>query len=554
MKKILALSLTFAMASTIGICCNTMNIDGQQALRQEIDSLHMLATEMDCGAEGCNTTLTFDRGVTLMSDNGGYVLSTEDLAYTPATTDIKPEAGAARPNNSVATPRSADGASTYDVPANRVDNGYARKPVTNNNAVNSINSANSGTSPYGIGNANSGVLPNANNGNKVVNGSSNIDTYNKSNLDSMVRTNNIDTYKNNQNTNADGTIYNNNGAVVGNLNNTNNVANNTATNINGTNTNTANTNSTTNNGVNNINTRPSNTNGTTTTNNSTTIDRANSTSPQYTKDNKTNPYNKTTLSTQNTTNNTTQVDYTDLERNIDELNSKLSTLNTTLDQGIDTARANIQRVIDGEVVLSAEQAAKVNGYSRLLRKMTHKLTENKFELMHCAGEIAFSRSDSQSKARDLSPVYLDMQYTLTCREHCINCAIQALDAINQVFSSIPTDSTTTDTDNNGQNSSTTNSGNTSSGTTVNTDTTNSNSSTSTPSTQGNSTITNPNATVESNQNVDKVADTDKGQTVNNGSSAQNYNTTADSSNKVPTKLNSVDKQNSTNVSKSNPLV
>ena len=117
-----------------------------------------------------------------------------------------------------------------------------------------------------------------------------------------------------------------------------------------------------------------------------------------------------------------------------------------MNANMETARTNMQRVIDGDITLSDEQANRINGYSRVLKKMTQKVAESQFDLMHTAGMVAFVRS-TQGNDTDLSPVYLEMKHTLTCREHCLLCANDALNAINTEFENLDTNSNTP-TDNN----------------------------------------------------------------------------------------------------------
>ncbi len=580
MKKILALSLTLALASTFGIC-GTLASDEQTTLRQEIDKLH--ASANDLNDIGCCSSLLFDNGMALNKVNNGYTIapsSTQNSTQADETDNQKSATGNEVNRND---PNSARNLANSN-----------RNTATANDTTNNIATTTQGTSPYGIGQANSGVLPN--NANNARNNANAVQPRN-TNLDSMVRTNNIDTYKNNINTNLDGRIYNNDGAMVGtntqgvdtmnNINNGRNAVNgvNYGAIQNGVNSQTT-SKVTANDGISpRTNNAPRQTTLNTTTPtpsttfatqniNDATSDRINtqnnvanqtSTSKGYATEKATttesvmNNTNRTTTATPRTTKifttsvdsgetqNSTNANYTEIQGRIDELNNRLSSLNATMDESLTLARTNIERVINKEITLNDTQASQINSYSRLLRKITHKLTENEFELMQSAGEIALAQSN-QNKATDLSAVYLDMQYTLTCREHCINCANDALNAINSIFENFAdqdastttqdtTNDTTTDTNVTANNTTAT-----TNRTDLNTSNTNTYNKINTTASPTPSKTTNTGATTYTNTPQNStVANATNISNANRGSNANvryNENTTATSPATAPTTFNS----------------
>jgi len=563
MKKILALSLTLAMASTFAVCGATA-IDHSNTLRQEIDNLHLTANTVE--AEYCSSSLLFENGFSLDNKNDNYTL-TNDTNTNNRTNQIRDRDQTTNrettTNNKIAnTEQTRESQQT----TNNTNKNGTNNSSTNRTDNNLIAANPQGTSPYGIGQANRGVLPNNT-------------TNSNSNLDSMVRVNNIDTYKNTTNSNIDGRVYNNDGAVVGtgnglnttnsniknitprqntvsqntnstpngissvngenggrviidssntstsnkitdntsslapsrnnrgiapnansapnsttlntnannslnideltnknarattspsastNYNTTSNITNNSRDNRLSTNytvvdkptvdntqnqtTNYTNKNTTTTNSGNNVN-RPNTINSATPQNNTNfsrdkldTVNQPFSTQSNSTQNSnnlkpRSSVFNNTDTTTTAESTTTLNNDYSVYQNKITELNSRLSTINATVDDNLKIARQNIQRVIDGEIALNDTQAEQINEYSRLLKKITHKLTENEFELMHSAGKIALANS-MQNNDKNLNAVYLDMQYTLTCREHCLNCANDAISAINAVFLNITID-------------------------------------------------------------------------------------------------------------------
>ena len=296
--------------------------------------------------------------------------------------------------------------------------GTNQNTTTPNKTISNINENNKGSSPYGINNGNSGVLPNESN-------------TNNSNLDSMVRTNNIDTYKNNTVNNIDGKTYNNNGAVVSNnLRNLNNGVNTNSTNRNVNNSNSNGTNlaernnnsSTSTDSNDSLNSNTTNTNSTNNTHTKTTFDS--------------NKISNTDYSVKSDTKSNIKTNYAkdDSESSIFELNSSLANLNREMNEKMEQARENISKVVDKTIELDDDKIELLNAYSKVVHCLSMKLAENHFELMHNAGKIAIIQSEGVDDS--LAPAYQEMKYTLKTREVCLECLNEALDELNRIFDNV----------------------------------------------------------------------------------------------------------------------
>ena len=280
--------------------------------------------------------------------------------------------------------------SIKDNGVNRINNGNL------NNNTNNLATNNKGTSPYGINNGNAGVLPNQNN---------NLST----NLDSMVRTNNIDTYKNNTVTNIDGTTYNNNGVALNQNNNSNLNPNRQVSNYYKTNDIDDNVNQ----------------------NSKTTAESFKKTNNDSlnTKNDSTDNTKSTRNTTKSLKSNYSKIDSTSLA----ELNSNLSNLNREMNDKMEIARENIEKVVDKTIELDDDKVDLLNAYSRVIHCLNIRLAENHFELMHAAGKLAVMQSEAESDSL-LGPAYHEMTCTLRTREVCLECLIEALDELNNIFS------------------------------------------------------------------------------------------------------------------------
>ena len=467
MKKILALSLTFALASAFVGISDGIKTNSQNALRDQIDELHILASTVETNDKelAINDEYTINKAndyrilprnidtyreetnqnqVRNNTNNGAVVNNQTTTNQTTSNTNNN--SNTQNGTNGVQNINYANGTNRVVNQTSSLNNVVNDGTTTNLNGVNSTNSINQngtnnlsynnqGTSPYGINNANSGVLPNQGNGNKTIDGV--IANNNSNNLDSMVRTNNIDTYKNNTNTNIDGNVYNNNGGlvnnganngVVTNVPNANNTLNNNAQNT--TNPNTADTNrnvvvdnNVKNNTTDIVDNNKNTTNSATTTTNTIKNDTTNNTTNQ---------------ASDNATKNTTDItqsfvlDMATIQQDIADLNDRISAQNEEMNQNMELARANMAKLLDNSVTLEQEKIKLINGYSHTLQCMTQKLAQNHFDLMHSAGMLALVQSTEGNNA-DLSPIYLEIKGTLLSREIYFDCANDALKAINGVF-------------------------------------------------------------------------------------------------------------------------
>ena len=315
---------------------------------------------------------------------------------------------------------------------------------------NNLSYAQKGTSPYGIGNANSGVLPNNGNGNQTVdniNYNTTANTQTK-NLDSMVRTNNLDTYKNNANKNIDNNTYDNNGGNILNRMYANDTIN-------------PNTQPTTN------NTTPSTRNiAKTQTNTQTSNTRTNTTNVSKKQTNNTlskTTQDSTTLPTQNNT--------------ISSLQSQLTTQRDEFNQKIEKINSILQQYDNKTLELNGEQATMMNGYVDVVQKLTHKLMRSRyimaFDVENFWNNTAFDLNDTSN------PYYLEIKIVLGERIICLDCINEALDNIVDIL--------------NNQTSSTQAQRNTSSGTNQNTTTQTKNANTASNATN-NTTSSNSNLT------------------------------------------------------------
>lgn len=458
MKKILAMTVTLALASTFVGISGELQKNPNNALRDEIDKLHIAANAIelddsqlvindDYMISKTNDYHILPRNIDTYRDNVDNV--NQNTANQPRVQHYDNDTQARPLNNGVNTQTNngvAQNNATNGVNKNTTTQNSANTNSTNtlnnnaninsnqnyNNGTNNLSTNNQGTSPYGINNANSGVLPNQGNGNKVVNDT--INSGKNGNLDSMVRTNNIDTYKNNTNTNIDGNTYNNNGGVV----------NNGVDNLNGNNT-ANNTNS-----LNNVNTPNNTTNNTNTTNNATTNNnenKPNTNTPNNTLNNNT-TQNNVTPQTNNNTNkpNTNTINNgvktndnanqnTTNQQNIAEINDRLANLNSELNNKMETARQNMDKVINKTVELDENQVKQIDRYSHVLQCMTKKLAQSHFDLMRSAGLLALTQS-TEGNSADVSPIYLEMKGILLSREVFFECANEALDKLNGIFDNL----------------------------------------------------------------------------------------------------------------------
>ena len=426
MKKILALSLTFALASAFVGISDGIKTNSQNALRDQIDELHILASTVETN----DKELAINNEYTINKANDYRILPRNIDTYREDTNQ-----------NQVRNNTNNGAVVNNQTTANQTTNN-TNSNLNTQNGTNNLSYNNQGTSPYGINNANSGVLPNQGNGNKTIDGV--IANNNTNNLDSMVRTNNIDTYKNNANTNIDGNVYNNNGGlvnnganniannanngVVTNVPNANNTLNNNAQNSTNPNTTDTNRNVVVDNNVKNnttdtVDNNKNTTNSTTTTTNTTKNDTTNSTTNQATDD--------TTKSTTDITQNFV-LDMATIQQDIADLNDRISAQNEEMNQSMELARANMAKLLDNSVTLEQAKIKLINGYSHTLQCMTQKLAQNHFDLMHSAGMLALVQSTEGNNA-DLSPIYLEIKGTLLSREIYFDCANDALKAINGVF-------------------------------------------------------------------------------------------------------------------------
>lgn len=470
MKKILALSLTFALASAFVGISDGIKTNSQNALRDQIDELHILASIVETNDKelAINDEYTINKAndyrilprnidtyreetnqnqVRNNTNNNAVVNNQTNTNQTTNNTNSNLNTqngtnGVQNINNVNSTNRVANQTSSLNNGVNNGTtnnlNGVNNTNSINQNGTNNLSYNNQGTSPYGINNANYGVLPNQGNGNKTVDGV--IANNNTNNLDSMVRTNNIDTYKNNTNTNIDGNVYNNNGGLVN--NGANNIANNTNNGVvsnvpnannnaqNTTNSNTTDTNrnivvddTVKNNTTGTVDNNKNTTNSATTTTDTTKNDTTNSTTNQATND--------TTKSTTDITQNFV-LDMATIQQDIADLNDRISAQNEEMNQNMELARANMAKLLDNSVTLEQAKIKLINGYSHTLQCMTQKLAQNHFDLMHSAGMLALVQSTEGNNA-DLSPIYLEIKGTLLSREIYFDCANDALKAINGVF-------------------------------------------------------------------------------------------------------------------------
>lgn len=466
MKKIVALSLTLALAGTAGaFFALSDNADNEK--NQSVDALENI----------CENIANNPRDI-IIGDGYYVALSENVLSLVPRKT----------------TEFTTGNMSTNDVLTqnNNLNNNLTNNGLNNNNTqnnnINNMAQSNKGTSPYGIGNANAGVLPNNGNGNQVINSNPNINnndsitnnntSTNKANrtnhsggIDSMVRTNNIDTYQNNQNRNIDNVNYDNNGNV--NRQNINNqmYANTTDTNN-------------------------QNANKTNITSNETT------TNNQRTKDIKTTtPRQRLALWSINGKN-------IEQDATSPQLQSELESQRARLEQNINT----LQQYLDnngGTIELSDEASKQLSGYAQVIHNLTGKLMKNHFELSRSM--FWFSNANAQSNANNttstdtdstsVSPDYLVIKSILGTRILYMDTINQALEQVNNLLSNELNKTTTPDTDNTDNrfdNISTTN--NTQNTTNQNTNiTTNPNNNTSTSPNTTNQNIINSSTTKHSTQ-------------------------------------------------------
>ena len=401
MKKLIALSLTFALTGALGstVCAN-------------LDPAH---TCEECSALAFDEEqTTIDRD--LLIGNGFMILHQDGVC------NIVPR----KPYNLNVNNGGNTTVNTDAINNNAIDNANnttfnnANNTAFNNTNNQNIAYSNKGTSPYGIGNANSGVLPNNGNGNQTVDNNMLNRNTNQGNLDSMVRTNNVDTYKNNANQNIDNNVYNNNGTKINNTTNgTNNgltsnyiaptTKNNNNTNVqNGTNTNlqpktaTQNTNNVISNRV-----------------------RANTSSDL--------------TNTQNTTIQTLQNQLTAQKQ---EFNTKIQNINNLLNN------------YEGQTItLDAEQSTLMNGYMGVIEHLTQKLMKSRIIVAMDVDTLTNNTFDTTSTN---SPYYLELKSMLGSRIVCFDCLNEALDNVAEILQNYANTNTTTNNTTLNNNATTTN--------------------------------------------------------------------------------------------------
>lgn len=381
MKKIIALSLTFALAGGLATTINTTSKNIENCTEYNACALEFSEINKD---------LIIGEGFAVMHQNGKF--------------NVVPK----KPANLVVD----NGNTTTD------GNGL----FNNQNQTNNLSNNTSGTSPYGIGNANSGVLPNKTN-------STTTTLPRQNNLDSMVRTNNIDTYKNRTSQNLDGT-YDNNG---------NKIANNSGINANYTSPTNTNQTIQQNAVMQNQNTIPQNTAG---------INKT--TQPQLTQQNQTinqssGTQNMAANQTQNNAQNLTQTNTktTALENKAKATqtatqNSTIENLQTQLTEQKEKFNTKIQNInnmlnkIDGGTIsLNGDQATKMNGYLDVIEKLSHKLMQTHsfvtLDVENFWNNSKFNPTDANS------PYYLEIKSQLGTRIICFDCLNEALDNVAKIL-------------------------------------------------------------------------------------------------------------------------
>lgn len=378
MKKIIALSLTFALASAGAITALTPHSHSCDECSATIAEQNIVNRDMLIG-----------NGFAVVNRDGHF--------------NVVPK----KPINlNVVDGQNLTNTSGYN------NNNYNTSNVQNGNLTNNnMGYAAKGTSPYGIGNANSGVLPNNGNGNQTLDQNYANNNTRGTNLDTMVRTNNLDTYKNNANRNIDNNIYDNNGGNITNpmLANNNEVNN-------------ANTNNLTNttplakapstSTTNNINTKSSIT--------------SNYVSPKTTNNTKTN---------QNTIlkNNTTQKDVNYQNTTMSNLHSQLTTQREEFNQKIEKINSILAQYDNQTIKLDGEQATLMNGYIDVIQKLTQKLMRSRylmaFDIENFWDSTTFDLNDTKN------PYYLEAKSVLGGRIICLDCINEALDRIMDILNS-----------------------------------------------------------------------------------------------------------------------
>ena len=120
-------------------------------------------------------------------------------------------------------------------------------------------------------------------------------------------------------------------------------------------------------------------------------------------------------------------------------NLRIVSLNREMNEKMDTARENVEKVMDKTIELSEDKIELLNAYSRIVHCLSIKLAENHFELMHNAGKLAVMQSENLDN--NLSPAYQEMKCTLRTRQVCLECLNETLDELNKLFDEVESNTT-----------------------------------------------------------------------------------------------------------------
>ena len=434
MKKTLILSLTFVLAGAFTGLATDMNAMHKNLNMAEF-SKSVLAIEPETAEENIDENYTISKEDFSIRKNGN-------------TPNRRQNSNSVNNSNNTRNTNSSDR-------IGRNNNTSSNSNLRNEN--NTLSENDQSTSPYGINSGNRGVLPNGADS-----------TSPNNNVNSMVRTNNIDTYKNNTVTNIDGRVYDSNGVLVKdntNANITNSANDSTFNNYNMTTNSTQNFDTATSNNQNSNQTNNmrnssvdtiQNSNTTPDTNKNTTINPTRDINTTQTNNSNSTLDNNTKLTPNSNLNDTRNLDIDKKDIQIDSvkrstetknedftsLNDRLSNLTQSMNEKMNTARDNIARVLDQSVNLDDRQITLLNAYSRVIHCLDIKLAQNHFELMRSAGYLAVLQSEEGTTA-NVDPINLEMRCILNTREVCLNCMIDALDELNGLFDGIDNETSNT---------------------------------------------------------------------------------------------------------------
>ena len=420
MKKIITLSLTMAVAGAMGATIATLdkpcnNCEECSAIvEQSIVKRDLLMGD----------------GFAVLHKDGKFNVVPKKPVNIKLINDINSNAPQGVVNNQ-----------NYVDNTNTAQNGV----VQNANATNNGNYVNSNYANNGINNANfsnNGAYANNNYANNV--NYANNNGYGRTTIDSMVKTNNIDTYRNNTNnvynsTNNSG-INTQNGGISSNYvsnNGTRNVGTNT------TNTQNSNTNRTT------------NTNQNTQTNSSSNLNNTSKTTtpPPSTNTNSTNNSKSTTTSVLDSSTKQSSTKTNELtnpaKATVDE-NSSIQSLQSQLKAQKDefnTRIQNINNILNNyenkTIELTDEQAIRMNDYLNLIEKLSFKLIRSHsliaWDLDMFWNGTTFSDNDTTSAH------YLEIKNQLGSRIICFDCLNEALDQVAAILKDNLSNSRNTET-------------------------------------------------------------------------------------------------------------